>query len=195
MNVNGMISPGAKINGNGRTEAAGTVDGLNGAAAKNSTRKMKGQDSLTMDDFLRLIAIQLQNQDMSNPMDNSEMMNQLVQMATVEAMSSMTTQVSNSYATGLLGQQVDVLYPNGNEMQHDAGVVTGINMSTYPPTIYLDDKKDGYPMSTIAFIGQNKLEDGEDGENPDGPGDTAEPEGPGDTAGSEASDKQLKEGA
>ena len=36
-------------------------------------------NGLTTDDYWQLMAAQLQYQDMTNPMDNSEMMNQMVQ--------------------------------------------------------------------------------------------------------------------
>lgn len=173
------------VNGLGSSDRAMQL--RSGEAAASKGKRDSGQEdktALTMDDFFKLIAVQLQNQDMTNPMSNSEMMDQLVQMATVEAMASMTTQVGNSYATGLLGQQVDVLYADGKTMVHDSGKVTGINMSTYPLTVYLDDKKEGYPMSSIAFIGQNKLEDGEEPGETEGPGDKpGETEDPGDKPG------------
>ena len=39
--------------------------------------------ALSMDDFWKLLAAQLRYQDSSNPMSNSEMMGQLVQMGTI----------------------------------------------------------------------------------------------------------------
>lgn len=177
-----------KINGPGQLWEKITPEptGKTRTAATFSNDQMplpEAKNALTMDDFFKLMAIQLQNQDMNSPMSNSEMMNQLVQMASIEAMASMTSQVANSYAAGLIGQQVDVVYIDGKVKVHDNGTITGINMSTYPPTVYLDDKKVGYPMSSIAFIGQNKLEEDEvpgDGEKPeDGakPEDGVKPEG------------------
>ena len=44
-----------------------------GAVANNS--------EMSMEDFWKLLAAQLQYQDMSNPMSNSEMMSQMTQMA------------------------------------------------------------------------------------------------------------------
>lgn len=173
MNVSGLNAPGR------------TMEQKSKEVTPARSGQKEDKTALSMDDFFKLIAVQLQNQDMTNPMSNSEMMDQLVQMATVEAMASMTTQVGNGYATGLLGQQVDILYPDGKNMVHDSGVVTGVNMSTYPITVYLDDKKEGYPMSSIAFIGQNKMDDGE------GPGDAEKPgDKPGETPGDKPGETQ-----
>ena len=51
--------------------------------AEDSLRKAGTYSKTTLDstDFLKLIAAQLQNQDMTNPMSNSEMMQQLSQMS------------------------------------------------------------------------------------------------------------------
>ncbi|MDE6281045.1 MAG: hypothetical protein K2M15_04540, partial [Oscillospiraceae bacterium] len=49
------------------------------ATAKNSTSR-KGNTELTMQDFLQLMVVQLQNQSIDDTMDTSEMMNQMVQM-------------------------------------------------------------------------------------------------------------------
>lgn len=60
------------------------VDGINSAAKTNpmtgETTTKKNSD-LSTESFFKLLAAQLQNQDMSSPMDNSEMMTQMTQIA------------------------------------------------------------------------------------------------------------------
>ncbi|MBS6561687.1 MAG: hypothetical protein KH355_15665 [Clostridiales bacterium] len=62
------------------------------------TTKSTGKNTLTMEDYFQLLAAQLRYQDSSNPMSNSEMMAQLTQMATVEAMNTLSTTGVTSYA-------------------------------------------------------------------------------------------------
>ena len=95
---------------------------------------------------------------MTNPMSNSEMMNQMTQMATMNAM----TQVSNvdspilvsfnnlsqvtltSYSTGMIGREVTVATVdesgevNGEEKK---GVVTGVLDLTGGQYVYIDGEK------------------------------------------------------
>ena len=66
-----------------------------------------------MTGYFQLLAAQLQNQDMTNPMDNSEIMAQMTQMAMVQSLTSMTEAVNTSsalssqtYAASLIGQEV-----------------------------------------------------------------------------------------
>ena len=48
------------------------------------------KNTLSMTGYFQLLAAQLQNQDMSNPMDNSELMAQMTQMAMVQSLTTMT---------------------------------------------------------------------------------------------------------
>ena len=70
------------------------------------------QDEFTKG-YFKLLAAQLANQDMTNPMDNSEMMAQMVQMGMMQAMNAMTESMeantattAQTYAGSLLGQDV-----------------------------------------------------------------------------------------
>ena len=49
-------------------------------AGQTQKSKSNTKTTLDMNDFLSLIVKQLQNQDMTNPMDDAAMMNQMVQM-------------------------------------------------------------------------------------------------------------------
>ena len=81
------------------------------------------KSTLSTDDFWTLIAAELKYQDMSNPMDNAAMMEQITQMSSMSTMNSMATAISNfstvinnlssvtltTYSTGLLGREVTVV--------------------------------------------------------------------------------------
>ena len=67
-------------------------------APTSYTVESNDKNTLNMTDYFQLLAVQLQNHDVTNPMDSSELMNQLTQMAMVQAMSSMTTAIDNTTA-------------------------------------------------------------------------------------------------
>ncbi|MBQ4647112.1 MAG: hypothetical protein IJB79_07160 [Candidatus Gastranaerophilales bacterium] len=72
----------------------------------------ESSSSVNSQDFLFLLTQQLQYQDPMNPMDNSQMLAQEAQFATLEQMEALTSsfsQFSNIYqANSLLGQKVEV---------------------------------------------------------------------------------------
>ena len=127
------------------------------------------KNSLTLEDFYTLMAVQLQNQDMTSPMDNSEMLNQLVQMATIESMSQMTQMSTNQYASGLLGQQAEVVIFKDGQQKTVKGTVTGVNLAFSPPVIYLDGQSEEYPVSSVMAVGPRGTVTDEEGKDK-GPG-------------------------
>lgn len=142
------------------------------------TRKdvQPNNSSMSMDDFFKLLAAQLQYQDMTNPMSNSEMMNQLTQMSSMSAMSSLTTtmesmsdtmtkameslsQISlSSYATNLLGKEVTVadLDDKGELVGHTIGIVEGVALTGSNPYIYVNGK--AYTLTQLMSMGAVPLE-------------------------------------
>ncbi len=123
---------------------------------------------LTSTDFLKLLAAQLQYQDMTNPMSNSEMMSTMTQMASMNATTSMTAAMSTmtssmndvltvnltSYATGMMGKEVTISLldkdgkPTGEKV---TGVVNGISLYEGSPMVYVDGK--GYDLAQVMSIG------------------------------------------
>ena len=144
--------------------------------------------SMSMDDFFKLLAAQLQYQDMSNPMSNSEMMNQLTQMSSMSTMSNLTktmeamsttmtdameslSQISlSSYATNLLGKEVTVadLDDKGELIGHTIGVVEGVALTGSNPYIYVNGK--AYTLTQLMSMGAVPLksEDGTDKDDSEG---------------------------
>ena len=68
-----------------------TNEAINSTSRKNNT-------TLDMQDFLMLMVAQFQNQSIDNTADTSEMMNQMVQMQSITAMTNMTDAPIMSYA-------------------------------------------------------------------------------------------------
>lgn len=136
------------------------------ASKSTQTSAVSNKSDMTMDDFWKLMAAQLQYQDPMNPMSNSDMMNQMTQMATMNAMTQVTDAVSKfatvsnnlsqvtltTYSTGLLGKEVTVAITNdeGEVTGTKKGTVTGVDL-TGATAVYIDGEK--YELSQVMGIG------------------------------------------
>ena len=102
------------------------------AATNNATSSTTETDSntLTMSDFITLLVAQLQNQDMNNTTDTSEMMAQMAQYSMVQAMTDMKEQTVASSSFGLIGKGVTVSSTNDSGVTTtDSGVVDGVTLT------------------------------------------------------------------
>ncbi|MBE5988559.1 MAG: hypothetical protein E7250_12610 [Paenibacillaceae bacterium] len=145
------------------TNSIGTGNLLYNSAATDTDSNVstKKNSELSTEGFFKLLAAQLQNQDMSSPMDNSEMMTQMTQIAMMQAMDNFSTSMDDfaqvntiNYGTSMMGKSVllGVLDKNGNVEKHK-GTVTRVDIYNGTPTIYLDDDtKTGYPVSGIMSV-------------------------------------------
>ena len=68
------------------------IDTIN-AYKTGSADGKSGTDALGKDDFLKLLLVQLENQDPLNPMDNTAMIAQLAQFTSLEQMQNLNTQL------------------------------------------------------------------------------------------------------
>lgn len=139
------------------------------AKASVSTQKLdskpKGKGYLEMDDFFKLMAAQLQNQDMTSPMDQSEFMNQLTMMSTIQAISEITNVSVVSYAASLVGKEVTVgdVDSDGN-IKEVYGAVTATGVYAGEQVVFIDGKS--YRLSQIMAVG--KLPEPEEGDGGNG---------------------------
>ena len=165
------------------------VSGVNGNSNMynellgTQTDAVSNNSEMSMDDFWKLMAAQLQYQDMS--MSNSEMMNQMTQMATMNAMTSVSNAIANfavvtnnlaqvtltTYSTGLIGKEVTVakVDESGKVTGEKKGVVTGVDL-TGGQYIYIGEER--YSLSQIMGIGEVPKK--EDGDTATGDGGTTE---------------------
>lgn len=155
------------------------------------------KNTMTIESYFRLLAAQLQNQDMTNPMSNSEMMEQMTQMAMVQSLSSMTEAVNTSmalttqtYAAGLVGQEITVAVTEDNAYGQPVatgvkyGVVESVNFVGGEPVFRISGDDKDYSLSYI--VGMGKVDDPYN-QNDNGPGDN----GPGDNEGEPETVKNL----
>jgi flagellar basal-body rod modification protein FlgD len=143
------------------------TDAISAAAANSTTNAITGattttkNSELSTESFFKLLAAQLQNQDMSNPMDNSEMMTQLTQIAMMQAMDNFSTSMDDfakintiNYGTSMIGKKVLIATSDsdGNLVKKE-GIVSRVDIYNGVPTMYLDsDSTKGYPVSGIMSV-------------------------------------------
>lgn len=159
---------------------SGTTDAYN---YQGYTVESNDKNTLTMTDYFQLLAAQLQNQDVTNPMDNSEMMAQMVQMGMMQAMTAMTDSMeantattTQTYAGSLLGQEVTVMVTEGVEGT-DREIPTGVKYGKVEyvsfvngnPTFKLEGDSKEYTMSYLVGVGKipDPYADREDGSGED----------------------------
>ncbi len=125
--------------------------------ANNSTNKKAGSD-MVMDDFLKLMVAQFQNQTVDNTADTTEMMNQMVQMSVIQAITNLSTLVSDStnlsYAASLVGKEVTIGKRTGSEIKELLGIVTGTGTLNGKQVVFLNNEETPYNLTDIMAVGK-----------------------------------------
>jgi len=124
------------------------------STANSGTTIPVSTQGLSQQDFLKLLVSQMTSQDPLNPTNSQDLLSQMTQFSTLNANTSMQTQLANmqtsqqfSTANSLLGKQVG--------LQVDAttigqGVVTGVDTSSNPPRIVVNGQS--YNLSQVLSI-------------------------------------------
>ena len=110
------------------------VDTYNKSLAVNGRTTSQ---SLGKDDFLKLLITQMQNQDPTDPMDNTEFIAQMAEFSTLEQMTNMNSNfeqlnqmLTSNQAIGTIGRVVDVDLDLGGTMTR--GVVEAVTYGNCP---------------------------------------------------------------
>ena len=129
--------------------------------------KSNDKNTLSIESYFKLLSAQLANQDMTNPMDNSEMMAQMTQMAMVQSLGTMTTNMKQemaltktSYLAGLIGKDVTAKVPeselkaNPNAPKEKSGVIASVNLTGDEPSFRLEGDITDYPLESLLMVRQ-----------------------------------------
>ena len=132
------------------------LSGVLGAGAtytsKNSTSRANNTE-LNMEDFLTLMIVQLQNQTIDDTADTSEMLNQMVQMQMITALTNMTDASLMSYASSLVGKEVTIGISGSDGLEERVITVIGTGVSDGQQVIFGSDGNT-YALSQIMAVGR-----------------------------------------
>lgn len=171
-------------------------------------QKLKDKGTLDFTDMLGLMVAQFQNQTIDNQASTSDMMNQLVQMSSMQAMTEMSSQMKEltlanvmAYSASLVGQTVTIgVYGDDGKLTTFEGVVEGTGTYDGQQVIFVNGKS--YLLSSIMAVGKlppPKDPDGGDDETdpvdpPEG-GDETDPVDPPEGGGTDSTDPPTDGGA
>lgn len=147
--------------------------GVKGATTPKNSTSRKGNTELNMQDFLQLMVVQLTSQTIDDTMDTSEMMNQLVQMQMISAITNLTESSVMSYASSLVGKVVTVGVVSGDSLEEREIAVMGTGTYDGQQVIFGSDGE-MYRLSQIMAVGRLPNEDGTYGPKVPGEGEETE---------------------
>lgn len=131
-----------------------SVDRVMGGGNQYNAVFTNKTDNAEMDkmDFIKLMVAQMQNQDFTNPMDDTQMVTQMAQFANMQAMQEMTGYSKSSYAMGLVGKTVTASrFGVGGNLDTTTGVVQKVSLVDNEYVLYINGKR--YEMSQIMDVG------------------------------------------
>jgi flagellar basal-body rod modification protein FlgD len=120
-------------------------------SADYSLNAQKSGGILNMQDFLNLLVAQIANQDVMNPMDNTEFVAQLAQFSSLQAMSDLTELALQGQATSLIGKNVVVAdYNSFGELVVQEGIVQRVAIHSGTAKLYVNDTE--YDYSNVMEV-------------------------------------------
>lgn len=105
-----------------------------------ATSAISNATQVSIQDFLRILVAQLNNQDPLKPLDNQEFVTQLAQFTSLQQTQEMNDKIgsllsiqASTQSIGLLGRTVDVSTETGSQ----SGTVTALNFASGEPRLTL----------------------------------------------------------
>ncbi len=112
------------------------------------------KQQLNADDFLKLLTVQLQNQDPLKPMEDAQFMGQMAQFAALEQTRDLNTSFANfakqqavSTAAQYIGMKVTLKAPDGSDV---VGLVSAVNLTADGPKIVVNGT--AYAASNVMSV-------------------------------------------
>jgi flagellar basal-body rod modification protein FlgD len=113
-----------------------------------STSQAHSAQTLNQADFLNLLVTQMSSQDPLNPESDTDFAAQLAQFSSLQETQTMTANLQNMQATGLMGQTVTVIPSTGGSQI--SGVVSAVQISSGTPEIVVNGQ--AYNLSQISSV-------------------------------------------
>lgn len=116
-------------------------------SATEQVAKSKG-GSMDMDDFLKILTAQFQNQDMMNPVSDVEFIGQMAQFSTLQGLQEISAFTQSQHASAMVGKHVTVASTDsmGNIVQ-ETGVVETVTFFNGDPELIINGK--AYPVQAV----------------------------------------------
>jgi flagellar basal-body rod modification protein FlgD len=115
------------------------------ASSAGATDRNDALRGLDMDQFLKLMISELQNQDPLNPMENTEILQQISQMREIGATSKLTDTLDAvllgqnlTSATSMIGKTVEALSEDAETVR---GVVDRVTVTAGDPRLHIGDQE------------------------------------------------------
>ena len=124
----------------------------------NDLNVQNSNEALNMQDFLNLLVAQISNQDVLNPMDNTEFVAQMAQFSALQAMTDLTELAMQGQATSLIGKNVVVAhYNNSGQLEVQEGLVERVTIHGGKTKLYVNDME--YDYSNVMEIKEAQKEE------------------------------------
>ncbi len=94
-----------------------------GVQTTRSTSAFEDNSLLDPDAFLNLMIAQMQNQDFTDPMDDSQMISTMADFSNAQLMQEMASYSKTNYAMSLIGREVTAM---ASDSEGYVGVITGV---------------------------------------------------------------------
>jgi flagellar basal-body rod modification protein FlgD len=131
-----------------------SIAGSTGGSTSNSGKEVRDLKDLDINQFLQLMIAELTNQDPLNPMDNTQLVQQIGELRSIAAsdqltgtLQSMQTQQSLTTASSLIGKNVKALSADGDDI---TGKVNSVSVEV--------DPKDNAKRSYRVKIGDQSID-------------------------------------
>ena len=130
---------------------SGTKKTENKGNVYNAVFENNKDTSIKYEDFFSLMLNQLSNQDFMNPVDDTQYMSQLAQIASMQAMQEMAQYEKANYSMSFLGKEVTVAKNNiGGSVSKETGIVTELSLLNGEYKVTVNDKT--YELSEVMLV-------------------------------------------
>lgn len=122
-------------------------------AYSNTAKKSSANSaaSLSIDQFLNLLAAQLSNQDVLNPTQDTEFVSQMAQFTSLQALENLNQYASYQYGSSLIGKRVSVAkYDTTGKYISDIGIVSQADFSSGDTTVTVNGRS--YGLTNIMEV-------------------------------------------
>jgi len=128
-------------------------------------KPQKSQSDDMRDTFLQMIVTQMQNQDPTKPMDNTDLTSQLAQIATLESMNNLNDSVSGISKQINSGQSLQATQLVGKNVLIPGSDLVLVPVSNDITLVKPDNPLPGEDISIASFADDNKGDDSKDDDN------------------------------